>query len=148
VIVRLFVPGRPLSTQTGALVGRPKVMLRTVAGLVPIQKGQMFPKRRGGEWVRMVKLHALKHRPPALLQGPMRAEFCYVFEPPPTYGRRELPPMPLHVDAGNLTKGVLDALEGILFENDRWVAEEVSKKRWGRPSGVEITLTSAPEFEI
>jgi Holliday junction resolvase RusA-like endonuclease len=148
VIVSFFVPGRPMGTQTGELVGKPRVMLQTPVGQVEIQKAQMFPKRHGQEWTRTVKLHALKHRPRRLLEGPVRAEFRYVFEPPEREPAGGLPSIPLHVDCGNLTKGILDALEGVLLPDDAWVADEINQKRWGQHGGVNITLSSAPEFVL
>lgn len=57
--------------------------------------------------------------------------------------RPDAPVIPLRLDADNALKGLLDALNGLAFADDRWAADVRARKRWaddGEPAGAVLEL--------
>jgi Holliday junction resolvase RusA-like endonuclease len=121
----LFVPGEPKSTQTGT-VGR--------------FGGRAIPMRRNTGWANRIAIKADEYRPATLLEGPLRATFRFQM-PKPTSGKaaKRIHPT-VRPDVDGLAKGLLDALNGIVYRDDAAVVELRLVKLYGGPPGVEITV--------
>lgn len=109
----LFVPGEPRTTQTGSIVR--------------LRDGRAFPVRRHTEWSNRIALAAQAERPPALYAGPIRVRMTFWRSRPVSCPRRIGYPIQ-RPDLGNLSKGLLDALEGIVYTTDAQVIELVERK--------------------
>jgi len=69
---------------------------------------------------------------------PIQAEYVFVFKEAKSTKKNKYS-MPVG-DCDNLIKTYQDAMEGILFENDRQIVEVCSKKMWGDSNSVSIKL--------
>lgn len=75
---------------------------------------------------------------PQLGAGPLHADLQFVYALPSSYlrkdgGPRKGAPAYPHPDVDNLVKGVLDALNGYAYQDDRQVVRLSCGKRWARP---------------
>jgi len=80
------------------------------------------------------KLHGFNH----MGTVPLSAEYVFVFKRAKSSKKNKFS-MPVG-DCDNLIKTYQDAMEGILFENDRQIVEVCSKKMWGDSDSVSIKL--------
>lgn len=126
--VAFFVPGRPRSTQTGRVIRLPG--------------GQRIPLRRNRAWSAAVRLIAQQHRPPAPLDGPLSADLLFLLKRP----ARPAHPYPSQIDADNMAKGLLDAMRGVIFHDDRQIVDLLLRKRWTLDTdGVRVEVRSVPD---
>jgi Holliday junction resolvase RusA-like endonuclease len=109
----LFVPGEPRSTQTGKVFRLPN--------------GRPIVKRMHTEWSNRIALAAQAEKPPALFNGPLRVRMTFWRSRPVSCPKRIVYPIQ-RPDLGNLSKGLLDALEGIVYTTDAQVIELVERK--------------------
>jgi Holliday junction resolvase RusA-like endonuclease len=85
----------------------------------------------------------MEHRPP--LQVPCKLLLECTFVPPQSLSkvRRAAAigqPCPVKKDGDNLTKAVLDALNGIVWQDDRYVTDSQVIKRYGITEHVKVTV--------
>lgn len=109
----VFVPGEPRTTQTGSIVR--------------LRDGRAFPMRRHTEWSNRIALAAQAEKPPVLFAGPLRVRMTFWRSRPVSCPKRILYPIQ-QPDLGNLSKGLLDALEGIVYTTDAQVIELLERK--------------------
>jgi len=86
-----------------------------------------------------------------MLSGPLTAILEFHFIPPKSWSEKKKAQAFDHVikpDLDNLEKSVLDALEGICFENDSQICRKSSSKRYGSTDQIIVTILSegADEF--
>lgn len=81
-----------------------------------------------------------------LLQGPLRVEFCFFVQRPKAHFsakggvKATAPAYPTtKPDVLKLSRGVEDALSGVIYRDDAQIVEEVLSKRYG-PERVEIRI--------
>ena len=72
------------------------------------------------------------------IDGDIKATLLFHFKKSKSHGRNKMS-MPVG-DCDNLAKSVLDALEGIAYENDRQIVELIVKKGYSDTDLVEIRL--------
>jgi len=94
---------------------------------------------------------AHQHRPDVLFKGPLEVCLTFTFIRPKSHYRtgkncallKESAPNKYHAnnpDATNLAKFVEDALNGIFWKDDRQIADERIKKRWGTFGSVKVEV--------
>lgn len=127
--ISFWIPGLPRSTQTGTVIR---------AG------GRAIPLRRGTAWSAVCGLIAAQHRPDKLLTGPLEVTLEFLFPRP----KRTKQAVPMTRDVENLSKGPLDAWQGVLYVNDNQIADLHVKKRWAdeRGPGLAVTVMMAAEW--
>ena len=123
-MISFFIPGRPKSTQTGSVI--------TV-------NGRSFPVRRGAAWSSICGLAARYCAPAKPLAGAVRCELTF-FLPRPKRPRSQWPVT--RPDGENLSKGLLDSWNGVLWVDDSQVVDLVVRKVYARDAGpgVEVTV--------
>lgn len=109
----LFVPGEPKTTQTGSVVRLPN--------------GRAIVTRRNTGWAQRIALAAQAARPPRPLEGPVRAVLTF-FRTRPVSAPKSVTHPATRPDLGNLSKGLLDCLEGIVYRDDAQIVELVERK--------------------
>lgn len=124
--IRVFIPGRPRSTQTGSVVWR---------------GGRAVPTRRGESWSSYVALVAKQHAPPKLLEGPLVVHWTIRIQRPKKGGYG---PAPVAPDYGNALKGVEDALNGIIWRDDRQICHATIRKIYSDQPGLEFSAMEIP----
>ena len=121
----LFVPGGPKSTQTGSVVR---------AG------GRAFPVRRHTELANRIALAANGAKPERFLEGPLAVRLLFLM-PKPTSGQAKKRHYPtVRPDLANLEKGLMDALQGIVFADDAAICRLAMEKLYGVVPGVMISV--------
>lgn len=126
--IAFFVAGKPRAMQTGSVV---------TAG------GRSFPIRRNATWAAVVGLVARQHAPAVLLEGPLVVDLLFHFRPPRTATRRRHPVV--RPDGENLAKGILDALNGVLYHDDSQVVDLLIRKRYSETEGVRVDIRPLPD---
>ena len=125
--ISFFVEGEPRSTQTGSVIRAGR---------------RAIPLRRGQGWSQRVYLEARHWWTGPPFRGAVRLNLTFFFNPP----KRKAPlPYPSRLDLENASKGVVDALQGVVYENDRQVTTLHLEKRWAfmRP-GVRVEAWEDP----
>ena len=115
--VRIIVPGTPV----------PKARARTVT-----QGGRThsYTPERTREWEEAVQWIAAQHRPPSPLRGPLAVAMTF-YLPKPKRGKREYPSVRPDID--NYCKAVMDALNGMVWQDDGQIVQLEASKRYGEP---------------
>lgn len=126
--VVLVIPGKPFAKQ------RPRA---TRQGRVYTPSETVAFERQVG----MIATAAL----PAPLEGPLRLTVDAIFEPPPSWSRRNREaamgqPHTQRPDIDNCVKAVSDGLNRIAWADDSQVAEIVATKRWGDRARTVVTV--------
>ena len=104
---------------------------------------RLIPIRRHTEWGNRVALAANAAKPPALFQGPLTVVLEFHRARPMSTKKSVTEPI-TRPDLGNLSKGLLDALQGIVYRDDAQIVELLERKRFadGRGPGVAITVSA------
>ena len=126
-MVSLTVYGHPV----------PKARARTVR--TKNGKTVSFTPKKTASWEDSIRAQALSSRPEQLLDGPLVMEATFYLLRPKSRPKRELYP-DRKPDLDNLVKSVKDALEGVIYTNDSRIVDEVTRKRYGDPPRVEVTI--------
>lgn len=121
--IDFFVPGTARSTQTGSVV-------RAGTRLIPI--------RRNTAWSAYIALVAKQHAPPAPLTGAVAVAMDFHLARPKT-SRRKWPTV--RPDLDNLSKGLMDAMNGILWADDGQVVQQMISKRYADHPGLQVTVS-------
>ena len=108
------------------------------------KRGFVYTPKGTQKWETLVKVIAQGHRPPQLLDTPLRVELVFWVQRPKSRPKKCLYP-DRRPDLDNLGKAVVDALEGIIFTNDSRIVDKILKKRYGTPR-VEITISDMPKM--
>ncbi len=107
---------------------------------------RLIPVRRHTAWANRITLAAQAVRPPVPLAGALTARLVFYRTRPKSARRVRWPTT--RPDLGNLSKGLLDALEGIVYHDDAQLVELAEAKRFadesptGQP-GVAIFIARA-----
>lgn len=130
-MIAFFAPGIPRAMQTGKVV--------------TTGDGRSFPVRRHTEWGSYVALVASQHRPEALLCGPLAVRLVFHL-PAPKQRKRVLPIT--RPDVCNLQKGVVDAMNGVLWVDDSQVVELVVAKVYAgaRGPGLDVEVEEVSDL--
>lgn len=129
-MIRFFVDGRPKSTQTGGVIRDRK-------------SGRLYPVRRNSDWSATFGQCARQHRLDALLTGPVEVTFRVYMQRPQSW--RSHPTVT--PDWDNITKGLSDKLNGVLWADDKQIVVAHVFKLYhpdGRV-GIEVEVTEIPE---
>lgn len=132
-MIRFFIPGQPRGK------GRPRATAR--GGYV---RAYTDPKTRAYEHsVRAAYQEAGGER----MEGPLRVEIRAVFTPPQSLSKRRRAglmeqPHTKKPDVDNITKSILDGLNGAAYQDDSAVAEIIASKTYGAEAGVEVTIST------
>ena len=93
-------------------------------------------------WSSFCRLVAMQHRPEVPLAGPLAAELLFLTRRPKRPGH----PYPSRSDVENLAKGLLDAFQGVLYDNDSQLVDVVLRKRWTLATeGVRVEVQTMSE---
>jgi len=80
----------------------------------------------------------VKFRPFKKLEGEISLDCLFIFKRSKTMSKNKYSmPVP---DTDNLIGSIMDAGEGVLYDNDRQITEHCSKKMWGDEDLVFITV--------
>lgn len=120
-----WVPGEPKAMQTGTVV-------RAGDRLIPI--------RRHTEWGNRVALAANTMKPSALFEGPLTVTLEFHRQRPISAKKAVTEPI-TRPDLGNLSKGLLDALQGIVYRDDAQIVELRERKRFAGDAGPGVAIT-------
>lgn len=132
--VRITVPGPPVPK------ARPRIG----------KNGHAYTPARTRAYEQEVQAAWMAAGGPRLPDGPFAAVVELVVQRPAAHYRTKArllragaPPIPLRLDADNALKGLLDALNGLAFTDDRWAADVRARKRWattGEDARAELEL--------
>jgi Holliday junction resolvase RusA-like endonuclease len=126
-MITFFVAGIPKASQTGSVVRLPG--------------GRAFPTRRNTAWGDLVGLAAREFAPPRPLAGPLELELVYTFPRPKGVSPRKRAMPDVRPDAENLLKHQLDALNGVLWEDDAQIVDLRVRKIYGPLPGLTLSLS-------
>lgn len=126
-MIEFFVPGIPRATQTGSVVR---------AG------GRLFPVRRRTEWSAYCALIGKEHAPGEPLEGPLVVSLQF-FVPRPKDKRKTEPVG--RPDLENLSKGLLDCWNGILWRDDSQVVFLGLRKSYSAAGRVGVQVQVAAQ---
>jgi Holliday junction resolvase RusA-like endonuclease len=124
----LFVPGEPKSTQTGSIIRA---------------NGRAFPRYRNTDWSNRIALAAAASRPPAIFEGALKATLTFT-RTRPTSLKKSVDYPTTRPDLDNMSKKLLDALEGIVYRDDAQLVMLTKVKRFGDTPGVAIRIEALP----
>lgn len=114
--ITFFVHGSPVAQ------GRPRF---TTRGGFP----RAYDPAKSKSWKETVKWQAIENKADQLLEGPLRVRLSFRLLRP-----KSLPKKVTHhikkPDCDNLTKGVLDSLEGICYVRDQQICDEHTTKEY------------------
>ena len=82
------------------------------------------------EWEETVQWIAAQHRPPSPLRGPLAVAMTF-YLPRPKRSKREYPSVRPDID--NYCKAVMDALNGMIWQDDGQIVQLEASKRYGEP---------------
>jgi Holliday junction resolvase RusA-like endonuclease len=126
--------------------GRPRVTTRGGFASTYTPKKTLDYERRVSQWARK----AMNDQP--LIEGACSLTVIFYFALPksrPQYQRRAMRagmlPCTNHIDLDNLAKSIKDALNGVVWVDDRQVTTLVAHKRWAEESSVLVRITPQGE---
>ena len=124
--VEFWVSGLPRTTQTGSIIR--------------LKNGRRMPLRRNPGWSDACHLVARQHAPRAPLAGPVAVTLTFSLPMPkrPKFSAPAVRP-----DAENLCKGLLDAWNGVLWQDDGQIVDLHIVKRYASVPGVTVTVRRA-----
>lgn len=139
-MIRFFVPGRVASAGS-------KTAFKGKNGRVILAPASKFTK----PWMDSVKWFAMKKvGPMCLLEGPLILTITFFLSRPQNHygtgrnaGKLKLsaPPYPMVTpDLTKLVRAVEDAITGIIWKDDKQVAEQHTRKRYADKPGAEILI--------
>ena len=101
--------------------------------------GFCYTPKTTRQWEESIIGQALKHRPKELITRPiaLRMDF-YLMKPKSVTKKRQYPCVA--PDCDNLAKSVLDALNGVMFLDDKLVVDMRIRKLYDRTPRVEIII--------
>jgi Holliday junction resolvase RusA-like endonuclease len=105
--------------------------------MVSKSTGRAFVQMRGTGWSAQVKALAVLSEPPALLEGALWVRLSFRFLAPKVTKR----PYPtVRPDVDRLVAGLLDALNGVVYEDDKQVVRLTATKTYGEIAGVRLEV--------
>jgi Holliday junction resolvase RusA-like endonuclease len=153
--VQFSVPGRPLPS--GSKTAIPIMADGRYAGTRVVESGNRSAKAAWRADIREAASRAMDGRP--VLEGPLRmtATF-YLRRPAGQYGsgrnrhtvRAGAPTHPIVApDVLKLSRGLEDALQGVVYPNDAQIVSEHIAKRYGEPERTEVVVdTFAAQLDL
>ena len=135
--ISLKIPLRPTPK------GRPRTAVRSGRAIIYTPEATANFEKAVAQYARL----QVKN----MLLGPLTAILEFHFMPPKSWSKKKKAAAFDHAikpDLDNLEKSVLDALEGICFENDSQICRKSSSKRYGSTDQIIVTILSegADEF--
>ena len=98
------------------------------------------------KWEQSVAMQALPHKPRELFDCALHVELIFIITRPKSAPKKRLYPE-TKPDLDNLTKAILDALEGIIYTNDSRIVRKNLEKVYGSPPRVEICIKKMEECD-
>ncbi len=104
--------------------------------------------KRSKGWKRLVAKTAQEECGTPLLTGPLKVTLVFYRERPKSHCGavglnkvgRETPYPITKPDSGKLARGTIDAMTGIMYQDDAQIVDDITLKRYGSPARVEITV--------
>ena len=128
--ITFSVPGDCKSMQTGSVV-------RT-------KDGRAFPIRRNTAYAERVYYQACQVAPEKPIEGPVAVTIIIDRTRPKSLPKKIEHPIQ-HPDIDNNLKGLLDAMNGVIYKSDSQVVSLYAIKRFGYPPGVQILIETVEE---
>lgn len=91
--------------------------------------GKFFTQGNVANWLAYVKMYASQYAPPQPLDCPLEVTMFFFLPRPPSRPKKDLYP-DRKPDIDNLSKGIMDCLEGLFWINDSRICDKHSKKRY------------------
>lgn len=91
------------------------------------------------EWKEAIRQEAEKHRPQALLDGPLKVKARFIILKPKSKPKRVIYPA-VKPDVDNLIKAVWDVLNGLLYRDDSQIVSCQVEKVYGDPPGLMFSM--------
>lgn len=113
-----------------------------------IPPGARFPiltnaNKNNKAWELLVREEAGKHRPPALLLGPIRLSLTFHMKKPKSLPKRK-PALPIKKpDLSKMFRSVEDALTGVIYRDDAQIVQGYAEKIYSDAPGVEVRVLLA-----
>jgi Holliday junction resolvase RusA-like endonuclease len=122
----------------GLPVAQPRARARAfaVGGQTRIQ---MYDPPQAKDWKRTVQAQVLSFKPSAPAEGPLAMRLVFHLPRPQSLPKREQWPTK-RPDLDNLTKGVKDALRGVIYRDDSLIVRFAAAKVYGTAPGVVIVI--------
>ena len=120
-----FIPGVPRTTQTGSVIRLPN--------------GRAFPLRRGTSWSAACGAVARQYAPSRPFTGPVAVTLTFIRARLKGKARLYATTRP---DVENLCKGLLDAWNGVLWQDDAQIVKLTLEKDYGDAPGVGVRVFS------
>ncbi|MGN8831161.1 RusA family crossover junction endodeoxyribonuclease [Selenomonas montiformis] len=138
-MIQFFVPGQPKGK------GRPRFDPRSKRAYTP---------QKSAEYERYISMCCRRKGGPARMSGPLGVEIDARFAIPKQTTKK----MRAQMDAGavqpckrpdidNVVKSVLDALNGVAYEDDKQVVRMIARKRYSECPGVMVTVYEIGEMD-
>lgn len=132
--IRFTIPGEPVPQ------GRPRATSR--GGFT-----RMYDPPASREYKKLVKIYASKNRPDKLLEGYVEVEMHIYKRSLKSFSKRKqeeaeqgkLRPK-TKPDADNYAKGILDAMKGIIWQDDGQVTDLIARKYYSERPRVEVAI--------
>jgi len=137
--IEFTIPGVPVPK------GRPRGRM---IGKGPMARVQIYtpPETQAAESNFLMR--AKKHRPPHMLDGPLRVDILFVVPAPASlHGDRSRKWPEVRPDIDNYSKLVLDALNGIFWHDDGQVCASSVVKVYGHPPRTEVRITKLSDVD-
>jgi Holliday junction resolvase RusA-like endonuclease len=138
-MIKFFVHGIP----------KPKARARTVRNKKTGNVHSFTPDTTA-TWEQSVLVQALEHKPDQPWNEPLGVGLIFNLIRPTSISKKRKWPS-VKPDLDNLSKSVLDALNGVYYTDDSRICEMVIRKRYSQTPGVEVTIwkiDNPPEVKI
>jgi len=127
-VITVWVPGTPRATQSGSVVRVQR----------PGRKDRLVPLRRGTAWARTCKAEAIRQYRGAPLHGEVWASLVFHLRRPKK--SHPVAPMTKRPDVDGLSKGLLDAWNGVLWCDDAQITRLTLVKIYSDTPGVTVEV--------
>ncbi len=119
--------------------GRPRTRIVGRVGKRPF--ATIYDPQNSRIWKQTVAVQVQAHLPAdwRLFEGPLRLELLFRLPRPQSARKSEVYPAK-RPDWDNLSRGITDALEGVLYRNDSQIVLATVSKHYGDRPGVEIEV--------
>ena len=126
--------------------GLPVAQGRPRAFKLPSGQIRVYDPHASKDWKRTVAAQAIQYRPERLLVGALECNMDFYLPRPKSLPKRGVYPIK-RPDVDNLLKACLDALRGIVFQDDSMITSLRATKHYaidGSPPGVRVRLEELP----
>ncbi len=97
------------------------------------------------EWQQLVSVSAQQHRPEKPYQGAVAVELKFYFNRPKSVSEKKRPYHTVKPDIDKLCRNILDALSGIIYNDDTQVISLMAYKGYDQTPRLEVSVTGVTE---